>query len=205
MSAAVNSRAAVSFGSPQDVEVLVDGAWVVGAMLGWRHDDTGACEVWVRLRTEVPGVVEGAGTWVELAAVRLPERRLTLAPAVTAHTAVTASAPGGPVTAAMSVVRPVGVPAADRPRRSRRHCADVTAEQPAVGAEAPGRHRAPSAAGAGRHRAVTAEMPAVGVPVATPDTALAPDGEPDLLTRPIRLGDLVPNPRGRRPAVRPSV
>ncbi|MGY1608979.1 MULTISPECIES: hypothetical protein [unclassified Geodermatophilus] len=204
MSAAVNSRAAVSFGSPQDVEVLVDGAWVAGAMLGWRHDETGACEVWVRLRTEVPGVVEGAGTWVDLAAVRLPERRLTLAPAVA--TAVAA-------TAAMSVVRPVGVPAADRPRRSRRHCADVTAEQPAVGVAGPGRHRAPSAAGAGRHRAVTAEMPAVagsaGAPVAvsvgTSGATLVPDAEPDLLTRPIRLGDLVPNPRGRRPAVRPSV
>ncbi len=219
----------MAFGSPQDVEVLVDGAWVPGAMLGWRHDDTGACEAWVQLRSAVPGVVEGVGTWVGLVDVRLPERHLSLAPA-------TAALP-----------RPAGAPGttAGRLRRSRRHGADATAEQPAVGAGAAGRHRAPSAAEAGRHRAVTTEMPAVAAvpgdaPGAAPGDAAPPDatvvapavrgpvaggpaaGDPaagvpegsipaaapaaaDVLTRPIRLGDLVPMARGGRPPVRPTV
>ncbi|MGY1714372.1 hypothetical protein ACI78R_07930 [Geodermatophilus sp. SYSU D01106] len=217
MSAAVNSRAAVSFGSPQDVEVLVEGAWVPGAMLGWRHDATGACEAWVRLRADVPGVVEGAGTWVGLVDVRLPERHLALAPAP-APEPVLDQGSGAPVG---------GRRASRASRRSRRHGGDVTAEQPAVGAAGAGRHRAPAEAVPGRHRALTTEMPAVvvdpaatsaetpaGIPVAAPAVA-APVGdatvvapavrlpapEPDLLTRPIRLGDLVPNPRGGRPAV----
>ncbi len=62
--------------------MLVDGVWVPGSMLGWRHDDTGACEAWVRPRAGTPGVgvsgPDGGGTWVGLAAVRLPERRLEL-------------------------------------------------------------------------------------------------------------------------------
>ncbi len=218
----------MAFGSPQDVEVLVDGAWVPGAMLGWRHDDTGACEAWVQLRSAVPGVVEGVGTWVGLVDVRLPERHLSLAPA-TAALPRPAGAPGTP---------------AGRLRRSRRHGADGTAEQPAVGAGAAGRHRAPAAAEAGRHRAVTTEMPAVaagsddapgvatggtaspdatvvapaargpvaGGPAAIVPTAGVPAGSvpaatpaaADMLTRPIRLGDLVPTARGGRPPVRPT-
>ena len=193
----------MAFGSPQDVEVLVERTWVPGSMLGWRHDDTGACEAWVRLRADVPGVVEGAGTWVALTDVRLPERHLSVAP---------------------------GAAAARGACRSRRHGADVTAEQPAVGAGAAGRHRAPagSVAGsaAGRHRAVTMEMPAVaggpaegvtgqpdatvvapavgGPAVAAPATEAPAAGDHDMLTRPIRLGDLVPSARGGRPPVRPS-
>ena len=211
----MNSSAAVSFGSPQDVEVLVEGAWVPGAMLGWRHDASGACEAWVRPRADEPGVVEGAGAWVSLADVRLPERHLALA----AEPA--APAGGGRVPRAS--------------RRSRRHGGDVTAEQPAVGSAAAGRHRAPADTAAGRHRALTTEMPAVVVapavdpavdpavapavdpavdpaagpaPVSGDATVVAPAvrvpalaPEPDLLTRPLRLGDLVPNPRGGRPAV----
>ena len=220
----------MAFGSPQDVEVLQGGAWVPGAMLGWRHDETGGCEAWVQLRADVPGVVEGAGTWVGLADVRLPERHLSLAPT--------------PATAAMPAV---GAPAAAvRPRRSRRHGADGTAEQPAVGAGLAGRHRAPAGIVPGRHRAATTEMPAIALTSATvasatvasaadgtPDEAVeegagaAPDttvvapaavapavggpspsapvaGDHDMLTRPIRLGDLAPSARSGRPPVRPS-
>jgi hypothetical protein len=199
----VNSSAAVSFRSPQDVEVSVDGAWLPGAMLGWRVDETGGAQALVVLRD-----AGGRESWTDLAGVRLPERHLSLAPAMT-------EVPGDtPGTVVMSAVgRPAGAPGARSARRpTRRHGGDVTAEQPAVSTAAAGRHRAP--AGSGRHRAATAEMPAV--PCAAPaldvsadptdvaiGTAAGAAGEPDLLTRPIRLGDLVPNLRGGRPAVRP--
>jgi hypothetical protein len=212
----------VAFGSPQDVEVRVGGGWVPGAMLGWRHDDTGDCEAWVQLRTDGPAVVAGAGSWVGLTDVRLPEPHLSLAPP--------------PATAA----RPAGVHSGPgRPGRARRHRAEGTAEQYVVAPGAAGRHRAPARDDAGRHRAATAELPAVtpGSPgrgedgtataaAAAPDaTVVAPavvapavvapavgapgpvapaEGDPDLLTRPIRLGDLVPAARGGRPPVRPS-
>ncbi|PWW23360.1 hypothetical protein JD79_02534 [Geodermatophilus normandii] len=189
----------MSFRSPQDVEVVVDGAWVPGAMLGWRVDATGGCQALVRLRG-----AHGQEAWTDLAAVRLPERHLSLAPAP-------AGAPGTVVTAAVG--HPAVTPGVRAPRRARRHGGDVTAEQPAVRPGAAGRHRAP--AGSGRHRAATAEMPVVTC--AAPAAAVTADGvadlaagatvdtasEPDLLTRPIRLGDLVPHPRGGRPAVRP--
>ncbi|MGY1831916.1 hypothetical protein ACI8AA_16025 [Geodermatophilus sp. SYSU D01180] len=193
MSAAVNSSAAVTFRSPQDVEVLVDGTWVPGAMHGWRHDATGGCEARVRLR-DTAGA-DGEDAWVDLALVRLPERHLTLA----SGPADGIADPTG--TAALpAVARRAVVPGARAPRRgARRHGGDVTAEQPAVRPAAAGRHRAP--AGSGRHRAATAEMPVVICPVPA-DGAVAE--EPDMLTRPIRLGDLVPHPRGGRPAVRPT-
>ncbi len=147
----------MAFGSPQDVEVLVDGAWVPGAMLGWRHDDTGGCEALVR--TRAAGVDADAGTWTGLTAVRLPQRQLAVAPMAAA-----------PVTAAHVTAAPVDGPvspggASDHPHRPHRHGADVTAEMPAVASLAGGRHRAPSRSGPGRHRAVTAELPAaVGAP-----------------------------------------
>ncbi len=210
----------MSFGSPQDVEVLVDGAWVPGAMLGWRHDDDGRCEAWVRLRTGLPGdpaVGEAAGSWVQLATVRLPERHLALAsaPATAAVPAVGAPTPGTAALAAVPGLAPA-VPAAGGLRRSRRHCAEVTAEQPAVPVAGAGRHRAPAGPVPGRHRALTVEMPAVSpepvtsitptpAPTPAPTPGPAPQApEPDLLTRPIRLGDLVSGPRGGRPGVRPT-
>ncbi|WP_448640493.1 hypothetical protein [Geodermatophilus sp. URMC 63] len=217
MSAAVSSRAAVVFRSPQDVEVCVDGGWAPGAMLGWRHDERGGCQAQVRWRDG------GEPTWVDLAGVRLPERHLSLA-----HTGTPAESPtadtgdrdrqdGSPrpdATVVMAAVQP----ARRTFRAGRRHGADGTAEQPAVGSAAAGRHRAPAdgSAGAGRHRALTAEMSAVAVGTpAVPDgsgasagssaASSAEVGEPDLLTRPIRLNDLASHPRGGRPAVRRPV
>ncbi|MEX5719047.1 hypothetical protein [Geodermatophilus maliterrae] len=212
MSAAVNSRAAVAFRSPQDVEVCLDGTWAPGAMLGWRHDETGGCQAQVRWQDGA----EGESTWVDLAAVRLPERHLALAsaeaPAVVASAVVAAAGAGGggqgPASRPDATVVMTAVASARRAFRAvRRHGADGTAEQPAVGSAGAGRHRAP--ADAGRHRALTAEMPAIalGAP-AHVSAAAAPGGaagEPDLLTRPIRLDDLASHPRGGRPAVRPTV
>jgi hypothetical protein len=179
-------------------------------MLGWRHDDTGDCEAWVQLRADGPAVVAGAGTWVGLTDVRLPEPHLSLAPspATTAVGAAGAPAPSG---------------------RSRRHGADGTAEQPVVAPGAAGRHRAPAGdvrrppprghGGAARCRAgspgrgedgTTTAAAAAPEPPSSPPAVGAPgpvapaDADPDLLTRPIRLGDLVPTARGGRPPVRPS-
>jgi hypothetical protein len=217
----VNSSATVSFRSPQDVEVAVGGAWFPGAMLGWRHDPAGGCAARVRLRD----AGEEQDTWVDLAAVRLPERHLSLArppapspagaPAV-ARTGTPSGDVPGPVTVAMPAVgRPVAssgaVPGAGsgaRPawRAVRRHGGDVTAEQPSVGPAIPGRHRAP--ADSGRHRATTAELPVADRPAASdggtgPGAGAGAEEEQELLTRPMRLGDLVPHRRGGRPAVRP--
>ncbi|SFP91738.1 hypothetical protein SAMN05660464_0157 [Geodermatophilus dictyosporus] len=217
----MNSAASVVFRAPQDVEVLLDGAWVPGAMLGWRHDEAGSCQALVRSRDERSGplpAADGAGRWIDLAAVRLPERHLALAgeaPGSPAAVPAPVSAP----TVAMTAVQPGG-----RFRRTgRRHGGDVTAEQPAVGSVTAGRHRAP--ADSGRHRALTVEMPAVtaastpgaevagstaGAPAVDPgmdpvvDPGVDPGVDPDVLTRRIRLDDLVSHPRGGRPAVRPS-
>lgn len=64
----MDSRAAVFTSSPQSVEVFQAGTWWSGELLGWRHDASGACQVWVRV--VVGGVEETA--WIDLAALRLP-------------------------------------------------------------------------------------------------------------------------------------
>ncbi len=212
MSAAANTSATVSFRSPQEVEVVVDGGWAPGAMLGWRHDPTGGCEAWVRLRDAAEAAAQGQERWVDLAAVRLPERHLSLA--LTPAAAPSDDAPG-PVTVAMPAVDPSAATRGARTSRrpGRRHGGDVTAEQPAVGSAAMGRHRAPD--DPGRHRATTAEVSTVGRPApsgagsgagAAPEVVpgVGPGEEQDMLTRPMRLGDLLPHHRGGRPAVRPA-
>jgi hypothetical protein len=210
VSAISGSRAAVFTQPSQNVEVFLEGGWRPGALLGWRHDGGGTCDVWVRV------TVDGADreTWTDLAEVRLPEVHPAPAPD-------TAADPfGGPAEellpgasavpllslseAAAREQRMAGVlpstgPAA--PRRRRRHGGDVTAEMPAVhgGAEA-GRHRA--SAVAGRHRAADA----LSEPEAAPRTELtdatvlmARATDADCMTRPLRLGDRVARPRLARP------
>lgn len=175
VSVSERGRATASISQPLDAEVLVDGAWWPGAVLGWRHDEGGGCEAEVRL------VLAGREQvrWTALAEVRLPE-----AGAVPAADAVTTGRPesSAPVaeTVMMSRVELRGLLAASVPGRDpggqRRHASDLTAELPVVrcpdAEAAAGRHRAPAA---GRHRA---------------DTAASPVPEPDLLTRPIRLDDV---------------
>jgi hypothetical protein len=75
VSGVMENRAAVFASEPQAVEVFQAGTWWSGELLGWRHDSHGSCQVWVRV--EVAGVEETA--WTELSALRLPERRLTVA------------------------------------------------------------------------------------------------------------------------------
>jgi hypothetical protein len=72
----MENRTAVFASQPQSVEVYQAGAWWAGELLGWRHDDGGSCQVWVRV--VLGGVEETA--WTDLAALRLPERHLSVAP-----------------------------------------------------------------------------------------------------------------------------
>jgi hypothetical protein len=191
------SRAAVFTQQSQSVEVCVDGAWWPGSILGWRHDAQGSCEVWVRVT--VAGVARE--TWSAMGDLRLPEVGLSIAAPPAAVRGEGAAAPSidlGRAAARERLVAGVfGAPELTRAdvavpsRRGRRHGGDVTAEMPALGAGIPGRHRAPTAAG--RHRAADddtrADLPALVVP---------PRPDVDCLTRPLRLGDRVPRPRGPR-------
>jgi hypothetical protein len=68
----MENRAAVFASQPQAVEVYQSGAWWPGELLGWRHDDDGVCQVWVRV--VLGGVEESA--WTDLGTLRLPERHL---------------------------------------------------------------------------------------------------------------------------------
>ncbi len=167
------SRAAASIAQPLEAEVLVDGVWRPGAVLGWQHDEAGRCRAQVRI--DLPAA--GRERLVELAAVRLPEPP---AASVPVPVPVLQAAPAATVVMSRTELRELlsaGLPARSTGRR-RRHASDLTAELPAVScaevADGPGRHRAPAPAG-GRHRAGD---DAVAVPAR------------DLLTRPIRLDDV---------------
>lgn len=157
-------RAAASIARPLEAEVFAEGAWWPGAVLGWRHDESGECEAQVR--------VLAAGTeqelWVGLAAVRLPETgdRSGPLPESPAETVVMSRAD-------LRGLMTAGLPG--RGARRRRHASDLTAELPVLRSaeDEVGRHRAPAAGG--RHRA---------------EDDARPGPAPDLLTRPIRLSDV---------------
>ncbi|RZU32595.1 hypothetical protein BKA19_2290 [Blastococcus saxobsidens] len=159
---------------PQVVEVYQAGAWWAGELLGWRHDEGGACQVWVRA---VVGGVEQT-TWTDLAALRLPERSTEAAGQMSPHRDGQELPPRGSsagvrrhsadaaTTASLPLARDRGSePAPVRPGGRRR--APEDAEVRVVAASAvpvpPGRHRAPSTdPDAGRHRAAdTGLFPAV--------------------------------------------
>ncbi|RBY76176.1 hypothetical protein DQ239_14350 [Blastococcus sp. TF02-09] len=184
----MDSRAAVFTSSPQSVEVYQAGTWWRGELLGWRHDASGACQMWVRV---VAGGVEETA-WIDLAALRLPEApvdpatapsridsrvKQELPPAqaisalrgrpLTADATATAAlpmirdeiaAPAAPAMGAAAVAPTVSVP---RPGGRRRAPEDVDIQVVAAAEVAvpPGRHRAPR--DEGRHRADDTEVFAV--------------------------------------------
>jgi hypothetical protein len=217
------SRSAVFIQQSPDVEVCLDGSWRRGSILGWRHDDGGACEVRVR------AVVAGAPceVWVDLASLRLPEQPAPAPPTVTLvltpqGPSGVAREPGAPSAATVTLSRAAarerlvaGVLAAPELAADgtgaglrRRHGGAETAEAPAVSVGAVvGRHRAP--AGAGRHRAADQESAAhragsasASLADAAASVAAEPVAEPaesDCLTRPLRLGDRLTRPRLPRP------
>jgi hypothetical protein len=233
VSGAMESRAAVFTSSPQAVEVWSAERWIPGSLLGWRHDASGGCQVWVRLST---GATEES-LWTGLESLRLPERHLAVAPEPADDAAATRSmrlgdvATPGPGRGArptvVAVPRPAGRSAAVPPdelssrahhpagrRRADSRVTGETAELPAVGSA--GRHRAPAVpvpSAVGRHRAVdpglraapVGHAPGASEPERRPVEAWrAPRTDEDLLTRPMRLGDLgaagfVPRPAGASP------
>jgi hypothetical protein len=168
---------------PQDVEVYQSGAWWPGSLLGWRHDSTGDCQVWVRV--VIGGVEETA--WTDLTTLRLPERsseqHLAMAPSLSATEQLKVAAGRMPVpapadpSATQSLPSMRGVASApvvpiQRTGGRRRAPEPATAEfglpdapSPAA-APSPGRHRAPGLAAAGRHRAAD-----TGIWPAVPDDA----------------------------------
>lgn len=190
VSGVMENRAAVFASEPQAVEVYQAGTWWSGELLGWRHDSNGTCQVWVRV--EVAGVEETA--WTELSALRLPERRLTVAsefaaapsPRQAARVVESARRHAHPddlaSTAGLPMVRDV---AGAAPRAGGRRRAPEEADVQVVSATSvsvsAGRHRAP-ATGAipvvtetGRHRAADAGFfPAASGAVASAERSSGP-------------------------------
>ncbi len=175
----MESRAAVFTSAPQSVEVYQAGTWWRGELLGWRHDPSGTCQMWVRV--VVGGVEETA--WIDLAALRLPERQPAPAaepsridsrvrqelPPARAASALRGRAAGGDaatttalpmirdeVRAPAAISRAAGSTSATPGSRTggRRRAPEDADVQVVVAAEVPvpaGRHRAPG--DEGRHRA----------------------------------------------------
>ena len=183
VSGVLEQRAAVFTSQPQAVEVFQSGAWWPGELLGWRHDESGTCEVQVRV--VLGGRAESA--WTDLSTLRLPERRLSVASGPSLPADAERILPRGG-----AVLRDVSAPAdlsatvslpmirersPNHPAGGRRRAAE-TGSMPAVPAgetsahatasPARGRHRAP--ADPGRHRkadtglfaVVSGEPPAAG-------------------------------------------
>jgi hypothetical protein len=165
VSGVVDQRAAVFSSRPQAVEVFQAGAWWPGELLGWRHDASGACQVQVRV--VLGGREESA--WMDLSTLRLPERRLSVAPGPSLPVDAERVLPRGG-----AVLRDVSAPAdlsatvslpmirersPNHPAGGRRRAAETGAMPAVAGGGVPaeatasparGRHRAP--ADPGRHR-----------------------------------------------------
>ncbi len=172
----MDSRAAVFTSTPQSVEVYQAGTWWAGELLGWRHDASGTCQMWVRV--VVGGVEETA--WTELAALRLPDtepapaaaagridsRVTQVLPPAQAVSALRGRTAGGnaATTAALPMIRDEApAPEAEQRRTGRRRApeeapaaaveataVEVTAVEPAPIQAAPA---ARATVPAGRHRA----------------------------------------------------
>jgi hypothetical protein len=173
----MENRAAVFTSEPQAVEVYQSGSWWPGELLGWRHDDSGTCQVWVRV--VLGGIEESA--WTDLSTLRLPERHLAVAagpsvdtgPATQAMPAARGSARLRSVSAAVDPSETVSLPmvrerSANHPAGGRRRAPEtggIPAQAPAASATSSsprGRHRAAAAlADPGRHRAADTGLFAV--------------------------------------------
>ncbi|NEK86756.1 hypothetical protein GCU60_13480 [Blastococcus saxobsidens] len=175
MSSVMENRAAVFTSQPQVVEVFQAGAWWAGELLGWRHDEKGACQVWVR------AVVDGLErtAWTDLAVLRLPERSVGTSAQPAGRRAVqdlptrqvATPAPHRrrvdvETTASLPLARDHVTQSAPVSAGGRRRAPEDVDLRPAPASAVPvppGRHRAPSAdPDAGRHRAADTELfPAV--------------------------------------------
>ena len=225
----MDSRAAVFTSSPQSVEVYQAGTWWRGELLGWRHDASGTCQMWVRV--VVGGVEETA--WIDLAALRLPEtqvdpatepgridsrvkQELPTAQAIsalrgrplTADAATTAALPmirdevAAPVAPAPGVAAEAPTVSVPRPggRRRAPEDAGIQVVTAAEVAVPPGRHRAPR--DEGRHRAADTEVFAAVADEVQQIASVepAPVGESRRAARPHAVtGWSVPQARAARP------
>lgn len=165
---------------------------MAGRAPGWRHDTSGTCQQWARV---VLGAVEETA-WIDLAVLRLPEaqvepvsepRRIAFRVEQELPTAQAVSVLRGGPLAADAATTAAPTVTVSRPGSRRRAPEDADIQVVAAGEVAVpvGRHRAPR--DEGRHRAADTEVV----------TAVA--HEPDLPTRPMRLGVL--SPGSRRPKV----
>jgi hypothetical protein len=166
----MENRAAVFTSDPQTVEVYQSGAWWPGELLGWRHDISGSCQVWVRV---VLGGVEESD-WTDLTSLRLPESQVAVgaegSPAGARSLRLSAQRQVGAFGPSEIAILPLIRDLSEAPTRrtgaaasgGRRRAPESapSAPAPAVRAAARGRHRAP--ADPGRHRASdTGLLPAV--------------------------------------------
>lgn len=211
VSRAMENRAAVFTNQPQDVEVYQDGVWWPGSLLGWRHDTTGSCQVWVRIRI---GGSEST-VWTELEALRLPDAALERAaePVASSWTDRASLLPEVSITRELhrieDRVADGARPGSPAPRTGEARTDDLPSwRRAAAQGAAPGRHRAPAAPGAGRHRAADTEaFPAVTdldstirhriAPAPTPaGRSWTSQAEPDadVFTRRLRLNPLAGTP-----------
>jgi hypothetical protein len=179
----MENRAAVFTSQPQAIEVYQAGAWWAGELLGWRHDDDGSCQVWVRV--VLGGVEETA--WTDLTTLRLPERHLSVAPpptsvrgpatqemSVARHPSgrrARSADPDAQATAGLPLVRDLSV-VPDLPSAGGRRTADETAQFASVG-----RRRAPETGespSVGRRRAPEEAVAVASAPTASPGRHRAP-------------------------------
>lgn len=223
----MDSRAAVFTSSPQSVEVYQAGTWWAGELLGWRHDSSGTCQMWVRV--VVGGVEETA--WIELTALRLPDARPASAatagridsratqvlPPAQAVSALRGRTPGADAatTAALPMIRDEApAPAVAERRTGRRRApeeAPVAAPREASAVEpAPilalpaaetgasaGRHRAPD--DEGRHRAADTEVFAAVTDATDQFPAVEPEPRRTAARPHVGAGWVVPAARTARP------
>jgi hypothetical protein len=116
------NRAAVFTSSSQDVEVYRDGSWLPGSLLGWRHEDDGSCQAWVRTSQ---GTDDTA--WLALDYLRLPqpEPRRTATTISPLATTVPTPSTDAVLTGTMAAIR--AVPAPTRGVGGRRERSELTA------------------------------------------------------------------------------
>jgi hypothetical protein len=168
----MENRAAVFTNQSQVVEVYRSGSWSAGELLGWRHDEDGACQVWVRV---VDAGVAQTG-WTDLSALRLPEPPSVESRPVVADAETTASLP---------LARDHVAPAASAVRTGGRRRAPEVVETASLTAGAGGRRRAPEDAPVRRTSASSVPVPAPGrhrAPSADPDAGRHRDADTELFT-----------------------
>jgi hypothetical protein len=202
------------------VEVFQSGAWWPGELLGWRHDASGGCQVQVRV--VVGGREESA--WTDLSTLRLPERRLSVAPGSSLPDDAERSTPRGAavlrdVSAQADPSATVSLPmirerSPNHPAGGRRRAAETGAMpalssavsdeigsvEPMAATASPvrGRHRAP--ADPGRHRRADTGFLAVVPSDEAPAASVRPSASSAARTEsipPVRRRDSWTAPEGR--------